>query len=320
MNVMVVGATGAVGKRLVPLLRDSGHRVVGTTTSCAKAGEIRALGAEPVVLDVLDEAAVLRAVWEASPDAIVHEATALAGFKNFRRFDDEFALTNRLRTEGTDNLLAAARETGVKRFVAQSFAGWPSARDGALVKDESAPLDPQPPKNARRTLAAIEHLERAVTGADWLDGIVLRYGGLYGPGTSLDAGAAQYVAIKKRQFPLVGAGSGLWSFVHVDDAASATVAAIERGRRGIYNIVDDEPAPASEWLPYLAQALGAKPPRHVPLWLGRLVAGEQVVSMMTEARGASNAKAKRELGWEPRYPSWRAGFLGGAVAEIRPAA
>jgi nucleoside-diphosphate-sugar epimerase len=293
---------------------------VGTTTSCTKASEIRALGAEPVVLDVLDEAAVLRAIWEASPDAIVHEATALAGFTNVRKFDDEFALTNRLRREGTDNLLAAAREAGVKRFVAQSFAGWPFARAGSLLKDESAPLDPDPPKNARRTLAAIEHLERAVTGADRLEGIVVRYGGLYGPGTSLDEGGPQYDAIKKRRVPIVGNGSGMWSFVHVDDAAGATVAAVERGRRGIYNIVDDEPAPASEWLPYLAEALGAKPPRRVPEWLARLVAGEQAVSMMTQARGAANAKAKRELAWKPRYATWREGFLGAPVEKAEFAA
>jgi nucleoside-diphosphate-sugar epimerase len=311
MRIFIAGATGAVGKRLVPLLGPNGHEVVGTTRSAGKVGDLRALGAEPVVLDVLDAEAVGRAVSEAAPDVVVHQATALTGLGSLRNFDEVFAETNRLRTDGTDNLLAAATAAGATKFVAQSFAGWPYAKEGSAVKDEEAPLDLSPPPSAAQSLAAIRHLEATVVGADAIEGIVLRYGGLYGPGTALFEGGEHVVALRKRQFPVVGSGAGMWSFVHIDDVARATLAAIERGRRGVYNIVDDEPALTSEWLPYLAEVLGAKPPRHVPEWLGRLVAGEQVVSMMTEARGASNAKAKRELGWKLRYPTWRDGFVRG---------
>jgi nucleoside-diphosphate-sugar epimerase len=309
MKVMVIGASGAIGTRLVPMLVADGHEVVGTARSPEKVDRLRALGAEAVVLDLLDEAAVRRAVGAASPEVIVHEATALSGLGNSpRRFDEDFAVTNRLRTEGTDHLVTAAVETGVRRLVAQSFAGWPHAREGGPVKSEGDPLDPRPPKEARRGHAAIRHLEAAVTGADGIEGIVLRYGGFYGPGTSLAPDGAHAEAVRKGRFPIVGSGAGVWSFVHIDDAASATAAAVTRGAPGVYNVVDDEPAPVSEWLPYLAELLGAKPPRRVPSWLGRLLAGELGVVMMTEVRGASNAKAKRELGWEPRYPSWRQGF------------
>jgi nucleoside-diphosphate-sugar epimerase len=309
MKVFVAGATGAVGKRLVPSLVAGGHAVVGTTRSPAKVDELVTAGAEAVVVDVLDEAAVRRAVSEAAPDAVVHEATALSALgSNPRKFDAEFEPTNRLRTEGTDNLLVAAREAGARRFVAQSFAGWPYAREGGPVKTEEDPLDPDPPKSARRTLAAIRHLEGAVTGADGLEGIVLRYGGFYGPGTSLSAGGTHAEAIRKRAFPIIGDGSGVWSLVHIDDAVSATVAALERGTTGIYNVVDDDPARVTEWLPYLANVLGARPPRRIPAWLGRLVGGELAVALMTQVRGASNAKAKRELEWQLRFPSWREGF------------
>jgi nucleoside-diphosphate-sugar epimerase len=311
MRIFIAGATGAVGKRLVPLLGANGHEVVGTTRYALKLGELRALGAEPVVLDVLDAEAVGRVVSEARPEVVVHQATALSDLGNLRNLDEAFADTNRLRTEGTDNLLAAAQAAGAEKLVAQSFAGWPYAKEGSLVKDEEAPLDPSPPANAEQSMAAIRHLEKAVAGAEALAGIVLRYGGFYGPGTSLFEGGEHVAAIRKRAFPLVGSSAGMWSFVHIDDAAAATLAAIERGGRGIYTVVDDEPAPASEWLPYLAERLGAKQPRHVPEWLGRLVAGEQVVSMSTEARGASNAKAKRELGWTLAYPTWREGFVNG---------
>ena len=311
MRIFVAGATGVIGKRLVPLLRANGHEVVGTTRSPGKVDDLRALGAEPRVLDVLDAVAVGKAVSEARPDVVVHQATALSDLGSLRNLDEAFADTNRLRTEGTDNLLAAAQAAGAEKFVAQSFAGWPYAKEGSLVKDEEAPLDPSPPANAEQSMAAIRHLEKAVAGAEALAGIVLRYGGFYGPGTSLFEGGEHVAAIRKRAFPLVGSSAGMWSFVHIDDAAAATLAAIERGSRGIYNVVDDEPAAASEWLPYLAERLGAKQPRHVPEWLGRLVAGEQVVSMMTEARGASNAKAKRELGWTLAYPTWREGFVNG---------
>ena len=315
MRIFIAGATGAVGKRLVPLLGASGHEVVGTTRSAGKEGALRALGAEPVVLDVLDAAAVGRAVSEAQPDVVVHQATALSALGNMRNLDEEFAETNRLRTEGTDNLLAAAKASGARKFVAQSFAGWPYAKEGSAVKDEEAPLDPTPLASAAQSMAAIRHLEATVVSAEALEGIVLRYGGFYGPGTSLAEGGAHVTAIRKRQFPIVGSGAGVWSFLHIDDAAGGTLAAIERGRAGLYNIVDDEPAPTSEWLPYVAELLGAKPPRHVPEWLGRLVAGDQVVSMVTEARGASNAKAKRELGWKLVHPTWREGFVSALTPE-----
>ena len=315
MRIFVAGATGAIGKRLVPTLRANGHEVVGTTRSAAKVGDLRALGAEPVVLDVLEAEAVGRAVSEARPDVVVHQATALANLSNLRNLDEAFAETNRLRTEGTDNLLAAALAAGASKFVAQSFGGWPYAKEGSPVKDEDAPLDPSPLPTAAQTMAAIRHLETAVVGAEALEGIALRYGGFYGPGTSLFEGGDYVKGIRKRAVPVVGSGAGMWSFLYVEDAASATLAAIERGRRGVYNIVDDEPAPTSEWLPYLAEVLRAKPPRHVPEWLGRLVAGEQLVSMMTEARGASNVKAKRELGWTLVYPTWREGFVHGLGLE-----
>jgi nucleoside-diphosphate-sugar epimerase len=312
MRILVAGASGAIGKRLVPLLVEAGHEVVGTTRSPEKVEGLRANGAEPAVVDLLDPEAVAAAVRSGRPEAVVHEATALAGtsLTNMRKFDDEFALTNRLRTDGTDHLLAAARTAGAHRFVAQSFAGWPYAREGGRVKTEADPLDPNPPKAMRRTLAAIRHLEAAVVGAEGIAGVVLRYGALYGPGTSLSTGEdGRYTeVIRKRRFPIVGGGGGVWSFVHVDDAVSATQAAIEHSARGIYNIVDDEPAPVSEWLPALATAVGAKPSRRIPAWLGRLLAGEAALAIMTEARGAANAKAKRELGWQPHYATWRQGF------------
>jgi nucleoside-diphosphate-sugar epimerase len=306
MRVFLAGATGAIGRRIVPQLTAAGHEVVGTTTQSAKQATLIELGAEPVVLDVLDRDATIAAVLRAKPDAIVHQATALSGGLDLRKFEQAFARTNRLRTEGTDNLLEAARRSGgVDAFVAQSFAGWPSARSGGPVKTEDDPLDGDPPAAVRTTLAAILHLERAVTEAG---GIALRYGGFYGPETSLAPGGEHVLAVRARKFPIVGDGAGIWSFVHVDDAAAATVAALEGGRPGIYNVVDDEPAPVAEWLPFLAKLLGAKPPRRFPRWLGRLFAGEHGVVMMTEIRGASNAKAKRELGWSPRYPSYRVGF------------
>jgi nucleoside-diphosphate-sugar epimerase len=243
----------------------------------------------------------------------VHQLTALSGEFDMRHIDVYFETTNRLRTEGTDHLLAAGRAVGARRFVAQSYAGWPAARTGGPVKGEDAPFDPDPPEKLRGMLDAIRHLEEAVTRADWLEGVVLRYGGFYGPGTTLsaDPAAAHSAAIRKRKFPVVGDGGGIWSFIHVDDAAAATAVAVERGKRGIYNVVDDDPAPATDWMPELARALGAKPPRRVPRWLGRLMAGEAATVMMTEVRGASNEKAKRDLGWKPRYPSWRQGFAHG---------
>jgi nucleoside-diphosphate-sugar epimerase len=300
MKVFVAGATGALGTRLVPQLVDRGHEVVGTSRSAGKAEQIRALGAEPVAVDLLDRAAVRRAVLEAEPDAIVHEATALADLSFSRNFDRTFAETNRLRTEGTDALLAAASEAGADRFVAQSFASFRTVREGGPVKSEDDPLDPAPPAKARESFAAMRYLEEAVTNAG---GIALRYGIFYGA-----ANDGLIEPVRKRQYPIIGDGGGVASWIHLEDAAAATVLALEHDGPGIFNVVDDEPAPVREWLPVLAEALGAGPPRRFPRWLARLIAGDVAVVMGTEARGASNAKAKRELGWEPGYPSWRQGF------------
>jgi nucleoside-diphosphate-sugar epimerase len=313
MKILVAGATGALGRQLVPRLVARGHDVVGMTRSASKREAVRNLGATPVVADALDPEDVARAVAESRPDVIVHQLTALAGSVDIRHFDRDFAMTNRLRTEGTDHLLAAGRAVGTRRFVVQSFAGWPFARSGGPVKTEDDPLDPAPAEGMRRTLEAIRHLEDAVTSAGWTEGVVLRYGGFYGPGTSLGPDGEHVGQIRKRKFPVVGSGAGVWSFIHIEDAAEATVAAVEHGRRGIYNIVDDEPAPVADWLPAVADALGAKPPRRVPRWLGRLLAGDAATIMMTEVRGASNAKAKRELGWQPSHPTWRDGFAGAAA-------
>src|SRR5262245_6021184 len=312
MRIFVAGASGAIGRRLVPLLVACGDAVVGTTRTSRKAVELQTLGATPVVLDLLDAEAVGRAVSETAPEVIVHQATALSSVgSSVRNFDKVFAETNRLRTIGTDNLLAAARGVGVRKFVAQSFAGWPYARVGGPVKDEEAPLDRNPPASSVETLAAIRRLEEHVVGADGLEGVVLRYGGFYGPGTALSLEGEVVELIRRRLVPLIGSGAGIACFIHIEDAARATVAAVKRGRGGVYNVVDDEPAPSSVWLPYLADAVGGKPPRHVPAWLGKLAGGKQVELMMTEARGASNAKAKQELGWQLLYPSWREGFLNG---------
>ena len=308
MKVLVAGATGALGRQLVTQLVARGHEVTGMMRSASKRDDVRKLGAIPVVADALDPDAVATAVAEAAPEVIVHELTALAGSLDLRHFDRDFAATNRLRTEGTDHLLAAGRAVGVRRFVAQSFAGWPSARTGGPIKTEADPFDPSPAEAMRRSFDAIRYLEDAVVNAGWTEGVVLRYGGFYGPGTSLRPGGEHVALIRKRRFPVVGGGAGVWSFIHIEDAAEATVAAVERGRRGIYNIVDDEPAAVAEWLPALAATLGARPPRRVPRAIGRLLAGEAATVMMTEVRGASNAKAKATLGWRPRHASWRQGF------------
>jgi nucleoside-diphosphate-sugar epimerase len=312
MKVFVAGATGALGKQLLPMLAANGHEVTGMTRTPAKRDLVRSLGAKPVVADALDPEAVAQAVAESEPDVIVHQLTALAGSLDLRKFEQSFALTNRLRTEGTDHLLAAGRAVGVKRFLAQSYAGWPFARTGGWIKNEDDPLDPTPVAAVRTTIEAIRHLEEAVLGAGWTEGVVLRYGGFYGPGTSLSLPDGEHVRlIRERKFPIIGNGDGMWSLIHIEDAAAATVAATERGTRGIYNVVDDQPIPTKEFLPAAAEVLGAPKPRRVPRWLGRLAAGQAAVIWMTEVRGASNAKAKRELGWRPRYPTWRDGFAGG---------
>jgi nucleoside-diphosphate-sugar epimerase len=303
MRVFVTGATGAVGRHLVPGLVAAGHQVTAATRTPGKAASLRAAGAEPAVLDGLDREAVIAAVRAAAPEVIIHQMTALADLRAPRRLDRDFAVTNELRTAGTDNLLAAAAAAGTRRVIAQSFTGWPNERSGGPVKTEDDPLDPRPAPSSAATLAAIRHVEEAVPRGG-PEGIVLRYGSFYGPGAS----SIMLDVVRKRQLPVVGGGAGVWSFTHIADAASATVAAVVRGAPGIYNIVDSEPAPVAEWLPYLARVAGAKPPLRVPAWAGRLLAGDFLVTWMTSARGSSNAKAIKELGWEPRFASWREGF------------
>jgi nucleoside-diphosphate-sugar epimerase len=306
MDVLVAGAAGAIGRRLVPQLVARGHHVVATTRSPSRLGELRAMGAEAVVMDGLDQTAVGEVVAGAAPEVVVHQMTALNGVENLRRFDREFAATNELRTSGTDHLLTAAAAAGARRFVVQSYTGWPNVRAGGPVKTEDDPLDPDPPAFQRQTLQAIRYLERAVLDSP-LEPVVLRYGSFYGPGAS-----EEFVAmVRKRKLPIAGAGAGVWSFIHIDDAAAATVMALEGDATGVFNIVDDEPARVSQWLPFLAQAVGAKPPHRVPTWLARLAGGEVGVSLLTQVRGASNAKARRELGWQPRWLTWRDGFQHG---------
>jgi nucleoside-diphosphate-sugar epimerase len=311
MRIFLAGASGALGRRLVPMLTRQGHSVIGTTRSATKGDALRALGAEPIVLDMLDRDAVLAEVTTAKPDAVIHQGTALSGSPNFRRIDQYFAETNRLRTVGTDNLLAAAGAVGAHRFVAQSYTGWPNPRTGGPVKTEDDPLDPNPFPGSAPALAAIRHVESAVPAATDVGGIVLRYGSFYGPGNTIGRGGDLLEMIRKRRFPVVAGGNGIWSFIHIDDAASATVAAVESDATGVFNIVDDDPAPVHVWLPYLAELIGAKPPRRVPGWLVRPALGPYGIAAMTSLRGSSNAKAKRVLGWRPAYPSWRQGFRTG---------
>jgi nucleoside-diphosphate-sugar epimerase len=318
MKIFVAGASGVLGRALVPQLVAGGHEVVGMTRSASKEDLVRGLGARPVVADALDAGAVARVVASAEPEVIVHELTALSGPLSARdmRHPGRSAMatmTNRLRTEATDHLLAAGRAVGARRFVAQSFTAFRWARMGGSVLTEADPVDDHPPAALRAPLVGILHVERAVTAIEWGEGLVLRYGGFYGPGTGISLAPDAQMAgpIRKRRFPIVGDGGGVWSLIHIDDAAAATAVAVERGEPGIYNVVDDEPAPVREWVPVLASALGAKPPRRIPRWLARLLAGEAATLMMTEARGSSNAKAKRELGWQLRYPSWRQGFAQG---------
>jgi 2-alkyl-3-oxoalkanoate reductase len=316
MRVFLAGGAGVIGRDLIPMLIAAGHQVTATTRSAAKAPQIRSLGARAEVVDGLDRDAVLAAVTRAGPEVIIHQMTALAGASDLRRFDQTFAVTNQLRTRGLDYLLEAGRTAGTRRLIAQGFTGWPNIREGGPVKTEDDPLDPDPPASMAESLRAIEHVEAAVTGARPIEGLVLRYGILYGPGASDE----MVDIVRKRRMPLVGDGAGVWSFTHVYDAASAAAAAVGTGAPGIYNVVDDEPAPVREWLPYLAECVGARPPWHVPTRLGRIMAGDSVVSMMTQIRGSSNAKARRELGWAPKYASWREGFASGLGGEARKAA
>ena len=309
MKVFVAGSTGAVGKSLVPHLVENGHEVVALVRSTQKAKEVEVLGAKASIADALDRDELTAAIRRAEPEVVLHELTALASATgNFKRFDEEFALTNRLRTEATDTMLAASCFVGARRFIAQSFCGWPFAREGGAVKTEEDPLDPSPPAAFSQTLSAIRYLEEGVRSATDIEALALRYGILYGPGTGIAKDGAIVELIRKRRLPIVGGGGGIWSFIHVEDVARATAMAMSRGTPGIYNIVDDEPAPLSSWLPFLADVLGTKPPRRIPAWLARFLIGEGGVSMMTRIRGGSNAKAKRELGWQPIYPTWRQGF------------
>ena len=312
MKVFVAGSTGAIGSHLVPLLHESGHEVIALSRTAEKAKELEALGAKVAVADAFDRDRLTAAIKRAEPEVLIHELTALSGgVANFKQLDEQFALTNRLRTEVTDAMLAAARLVGARRFIAQSFCGWPFAREGGPVKSEQDPLDPNPPASFSQTLAAIRYLEDAVRGANELEALALRYGFFYGPGTAIAEDGPIVELVRKRRLPIVGDGGGIWSFIHIQDAARATVEAVSHGAPGIYNIVDDEPAPVSTWLPFLADAVGAKPPWRIPAWLAKFAIGDGGVSMMTEIRGGSNEKAKRELGWRPVYPSWRRGFVEG---------
>ncbi len=313
MRIFIAGATGALGSRLAATLAEAGHEVFGSSRNEAGRTAVDALGATGIVMDPLDADSVRAAVAEAKPDVVVHQLTALSKMSgNMKKFDQDFAMTNRLRTETTDHLLVAARESGVRRFVAQSYGGhWTNQRTGGPVKTEDDPLIDDPGKAARESLRAIKHVEEAVTGAPGIEGVVLRYGNFYGPGNTVSRAGEMGEMVRRGKFPVVGGGAGVWSWIHIDDAVAATVAAIERGAPGIYNIVDDDPAPTADWLPYLAEQLGGKKPMSLPAWLAKPLVGEFGLALMTTVRGSSNAKAKRELGWAPRYASWREGFRSG---------
>ena len=317
MKIFLAGATGAIGKRLIPILVEAGHAVIGTTQHADKMMSIQSAGATPVLLNALDRSEVLAAVQKAQPEIIIHQLTAIPANLNLRHFDEGFRVTNRLRTEGTDHLLAAARAAGVRRFIAQSYAGW-YARTGTWIKTEDDPLISNGISDGRQTLNATIYLEKAVLAEKQIEGFVLRYGSFYGPGTSLSSRAWFFEAIRRRRLPIVGGGTGYWSFIHIDDAAAATLAAVESAKPGLYNITDDEPSPVSMWLPFLAGVLGAEPPRRVPKWLARMVVGEYGVAVMTELRGSSNRKAKSLLPWKPGRASWRQGFIEAALDRAVP--
>lgn len=314
MNILLAGGGGAIGRQLIPQLVQNGHRVTAITRSESKGADLAALGAEPLVTDVFDGNGLIEAALRAEPEVVIHQLTGLSGATDIKHFDREFAATNRLRTEGTDNLLAAARAAGARRFIAQSYGNWNYERRGGSIKREDDPLDSDPPREQTESMRAIRYLEQSLAQAqaDGIETLALRYANFYGPGTSYGPDGEITALVRRRRLPIIGDGGGVWSFIHVEDAAGATVAAVERGDSGVYNIADDEPAPVREWLPELARMIGAKPPRRVPVWLGRIAAGEVGVSMMTRIRGADNAKAKRELGWTPVHASWRTGFASAA--------
>jgi len=311
MKVLVAGASGAVGRRLVPILVRRGHTVFGMTHSADKVAELRALGAEPLVGNALDRQSVAHVLDASRPEVVIHQLTALSHATSLKHFDRQFAMTNRLRTEGLDLLLEGARRAGARRFVAQSFTGWTNPREGSRVKSEADPLDPHPPHWMRQTLDAIRYLEQVIGGTQDLEATALRYGYLYGPGTSFAPGGDILEAVRHRRLPLVGSGAGVWSFIHVDDIAMATVLAAEGAPAGVYNVVDDEPVEVGTWLPELARIVGARPPRHVPVWFARLLIGDTGIAMMTQSRGSSNAKIRNAFDWQPKYPTWRDGFRRG---------
>lgn len=313
MKIFIAGATGAIGSRIVPLFVQAGHDVVGTSRSAARARTVDAAGGRGIVLDGRDLTAVRDAVHDARPDVVIHQLTSLSTGLDYKHWDRGFAETNDLRTRTTDALISAAGEVGTERIIVQSYTGWTNEHAGSLVKTEEDPLEPNPSPASRRTLAAVAHAEQAAVAAG---GIALRYGTFYGPGQAIGHGGQVVESIRKRRLPIVGDGAGVWSFLHVDDAATATLAATTRGERGIYNIVDDEPAAVSEWLPALAQAVGAKPPLRVPSWVARALIGEFGVAQMTTARGSSNRKAKTQLSWQPQYATWRDGFRTGLGARV----
>lgn len=308
MKIFLTGCTGAIGRALIPMVTADGHDVVGLVRTSSKTRVVEALGARAVVGNPLNKHDLTDAIEKAQPDVVINQLTALQNGINFRKFDESLALTNRFRTEVTDTMLAAARHVGARRVLVQSYCGWPFAREGGPVKSEYDPLDPDPPSNCRKTLDAIRHQEDAVCNSKDIEAIALRYGAFYGPGTGIADDGPMVELLRHRKMPLVGNGAGVWSFIHIHDAARATVHALSRGNSGIYNVVDDDPAPVSEWLPVLASAVGAKPPRRIPVWLARLAIGDVGVSMMTQVRGGSNTRAKRELDWTPSFPSWRDGF------------
>lgn len=310
MNVFIAGGTGAIGKRLIPLLINSGYKVTSMTRSPGKRELLQKLGADVVIADGLKREDVRKEVLETQPEVIIHQMTSLAGIKNLKNFDKKFELTNRLRREGTDYLIEAGEEAGTKLFIAQSYAGWNYEPTGSGLKSENDPFDPHPSAKMVKALEAIKYLEDKVLSSG-IKGIILRYAGFYGPGTGISLNSGVVELIKKRKFPIIGKGNGVWSFIHIDDAASATLAALKKGKEGVYNISDDEPAPVSAWLPGLAEILNAKPPFHLPVWLGKLIAGDTVVLLMTNIKGVSNSKAKAELDWQPLYKSWREGFRKG---------
>jgi len=311
MKVLVAGATGGLGRSLVPKLIAAGHEVTGMIRSESGAAAVRAQGADVVFADGLDAGAVKAAVASAQPEVVVHQMTALRGGINFKKFDESFAVTNRLRTEGTQNLLAASHAAGVRRIVAQSYAGWNLQRGGSMTKTEADPFDPNPAPATRQAMDGLQRLEAMVTGDKEIEGLVLRYANFYGPTGAIGKGGEIVELIQQRKLPLVGDGAGIWSFIHYDDAADATVRAVSTGDPGIYQIADDDPAASAVWLPELARILGAKAPRHLPAWLAKLAIGEVGVAFFTKIRGVDNALAKDTFDWQPGYASWREGFRHG---------